>query len=431
VQNAEWGFCSAGVTGVNSDIIFIVHIVPKTHMVSLLSIPRDTFIPNARAGDQAYKIDAALYEGPTQLVTAVEEDFGIPIQHYVEVGFDGFVNIVNAVGGIKMDFPDPVYDAESYLNVPTSGCKLLNGVEALQVVRARHLQYDPPGLATSDVNLWPQEVESDIARITRTHEFLKVLASTVVAKGLGNPLTDQKLIDAIAPQVQVDSSLTTSLMLQLASEFHSVDINNVPQYTLPIATTNFGDYVYKGYDFGDVVFPVEANDQQTINSFLGVSNSTDTMTGNPLPSPSAISVDVINGSGLPDQATQITTGLQALGFDVVGQPSSTDPVSAEAQETVVNYTGPSTEADAEAVARQLNGYVILSEDSNAVQEGSQVTVVTGTGLSVNSPSTTSTAGGSAAQSASSSSTSTASNADISAPTQASQPLSAWDPRACS
>ena len=74
----------------------------------MLSIPRDTFVPNARAGDEAFKIDAALYEGPTQLVSAVEEDFGIPIQHYVEVGFDGFVNIVNAVGGIKMDFPMPV-----------------------------------------------------------------------------------------------------------------------------------------------------------------------------------------------------------------------------------------------------------------------------------------------------------------------------------
>ena len=99
VQNAEWGFCSQGVTGINSDIIFIIHVVPKTHTVTLLSIPRDTFVPNARSGNQAFKIDAALYEGPSQLVSAVEEDFGIPIQHYVEVGFDGFVNIVNAVDG--------------------------------------------------------------------------------------------------------------------------------------------------------------------------------------------------------------------------------------------------------------------------------------------------------------------------------------------
>ena len=267
VQNAEWGFCSQGVTGVNSDIIFIVHVVPKTHAVSLLSIPRDTFVPNARSGDEAFKIDAALYEGPTQLVNAIQEDFGIPIQHYAEVGFDGFVNIVNAVGGIKMNFPMPVYDSESYLDIKTPGCQLLNGVEALQVVRARHLQYDPPGLDTSDVNLWPQEVESDIARIARTHEFLRVLASTVVAKGLGNPITDQKLVDAIAPQIQVDDGLSTSAMLQLAEDFHAVSINSVPQYTLPISTTEFGDYIYGGTDYGDVVFRPRPTTSKLSTSF--------------------------------------------------------------------------------------------------------------------------------------------------------------------
>src|ERR1039458_4457645 len=150
VQNAQWGFCSQGVTGVNSDIIIIVHIVPKTHTVSLLSIPRDTFVPNARSGNQAFKIDAALYQGPTQLVKAVEQNFGIPVQHYVEVGFDGFVNVVNAVGGVKMEFPMPVYDSRSYLNIQTPGCKVLNGVQALQVVRARHLQYKPATVTTSD-----------------------------------------------------------------------------------------------------------------------------------------------------------------------------------------------------------------------------------------------------------------------------------------
>lgn len=428
VQNAQWGFCSQGVTGVNSDIIFIVHIVPKTKTMSILSIPRDTFVPNARSGDEAFKIDAALYQGPTQLVNAIQEDFGIPIQHYAEVGFDGFVNIVNAVGGIKMYFPEPVYDSESYLNVQTSGCKLLNGVEALQVVRARHLQYEPPGLDTSDVGLWPQEPESDIARIARTHEFLRVLGSTVASQGLGNPIKDQKLIDAIAPQVQVDSSLSTSAMLQLAQDFHSVNINSVPQYTLPISTSNFGDYIYGGTDYGDVVFPAEATDQQIIDKFLGASISIDTMTGKPLPSPSSVSVNVVNGSGTPNQATQTTSALQALGFNMVGQPGSATPQSSETVETIVNYSGPSTEADAEAVARQLTGPVILSENASLVTSGSEVTVLTGTGLSVNAASGST----SSPQSTSSSSTTPSTSAvdGLATPSSATQPLSAWDPRAC-
>jgi LCP family protein required for cell wall assembly len=433
VQNAEWGFCSQGVTGVNSDIIFIVHIVPKTQTVSLLSIPRDTFVPNARAGNEAFKIDAALYEGPTQLVNAVEEDFGIPIQHYAEVGFDGFVNIVNAVGGIKMDFPMPVYDSESYLNIQTPGCKLLNGDEALQVVRARHLQYKPPNITTSDVNYWPQEAESDIARIARTHEFLRVLASTVATEGLSNPVTDQKLIDAIAPQVQVDSGLSTSLMIGILQDLHAVNINNVPQYTLPISTTSFGSYIYNGTNFGDVTFPSEPNDQQTINSFLGVSNSTDTMTDKALPSPSSVNVHVVNGSGITGQATQIAQALHAKGFSLSGSPSTATPLSSMVQETVVNYASPATEADAEAVIRQLNGPVILSQNASMVAAGSDVTVLTGAGLSVNQPSQPSSpTTTSQTQTASNSTSETTNTAQtgLEPASSAMTALTAWDPRAC-
>jgi len=430
VQNAQWGFCSQGVTGVNSDIIFIVHVVPSTHTVSLLSIPRDTFVPNARSGDQAFKIDAALYEGPTQLVNAIQQDFAIPIQHYAEVGFDGFVNIVNAVGGIKMNFPMPVYDSESYLDIKTPGCQLLNGVEALQVVRARHLQYDPPDIKTSDVYLWPQEAVSDIARIARTHEFLRVLASTVDAKGLGNPITDQKLVDAIAPQVQVDSGLSTSSMLQLMEDLHAVSINNVPQYTLPISTPDFGDYIYNGVDYGDVVFPTEASDQHVINEFLGVKNTDDTMTGKSLPTPSSVSVNVIDGSGTSGEAIQVMSSLSDLGFNVLGEPGAASPLSYKANETVVNYASPSTEADAEAVARQMTGSVILSENSNLVTAGSDVTILTGNGLTVNTPPTASSSSTASSPTPSSTTVTTMATTGLSPASSATQALSAWDPRAC-
>ncbi len=430
VQNPQWGFCTQG-PDVNSDIIFVVHFVPKTHAVSVLSIPRDTFVPNARSGNQAFKIDAALYEGPTQLVNAVEEDFGIPIQHYVELNFDGFVNIVNAVGGIKLYFPEPVFDAESYLNVQTPGCYQLNGVQALQVIRARHLQYKPPSITTNNHYYWPQELQSDIARIARTHEFLKVLANAVVTKGFGNPITDQKLLNAVAPQVRVDSGFTTSVMLQLASEFHSVNFNNVSQYTLPVSVTTFSNYNYNGLDYGSVTFPSESIDQQIINEFLGVSNSTDTMTGKPLPSPNSISVSVVNGSGVSGQGTQTSSALQALGFNMVGQPTSITPASSQTLETVVAYASNSTEADAEAVARQLTGPVILSLNSGLVSSGSKVTVVTGSDLTVNSPSSSASATSSTSSQASPSSTSNSMQASgLSTPNQAVQPLAAWDPRAC-
>ena len=163
VQNPAYGLCSQGVNGVNSDVVMILHLNPADHSVSILSIPRDLFVPNARS-DGANKIDAALYQGADQLIAAIEEDFGIPIQHFVELNFDSFINVVQALGGIKMYFPEPVYDAYSGLNIQTTGCLPLNGTQALQVVRARHLQYKGPGVTTTDPAYWPQEAQSDIAR---------------------------------------------------------------------------------------------------------------------------------------------------------------------------------------------------------------------------------------------------------------------------
>ena len=186
VQNPAYGLCSQGVNGVNSDVVMILHLNPANSTLSILSIPRDLFVPNARS-DGANKIDAALYQGPDQLIAAIEEDFGIPIQHFVELNFDSFINVVNALGGIKMYFPEPVYDAYSGLNIQTTGCISLNGTQALQVVRARHLQYKGPGVTTDDPAYWPQEAQSDLARIRRDHEFLPRPRHCGEGEGLEQP----------------------------------------------------------------------------------------------------------------------------------------------------------------------------------------------------------------------------------------------------
>ncbi len=198
VQNPAYGLCSQGVTGVNSDVIMILHADPAHHRLALLSIPRDVFIPNARSTGPN-KIDAGLFQGITQLVAAIEEDFGIPIQHAVSLNFDQFANIVQALGGINMSFPISVFDwgptgggvsgngpVSSGLN-ERAACVHLNGTQALQVVRARHLRYETPQSNPNDPYAWPQETQSDLARIRRNHEFLRVLGSAVAKQGSAIP----------------------------------------------------------------------------------------------------------------------------------------------------------------------------------------------------------------------------------------------------
>lgn len=436
VQNAAYGLCSQGVNGVNSDVVMILHLDPNKRTVSILSVPRDLFVPNARTTG-ANKIDAALYQGPSQLVAAINENLGIPIQHYVVLNFDTFANVVNALGQVKMYFPMPVYDAYSGLKQLTPGCVPLDGFHALQVVRARHLQYQAAGVTTSNPAYWPSENLSDLARIRRDHEFLRVLASAVAKNGLSNPITDEQLVSGVAPQLEVDSQFSTSDMVSLVLDFHSVNVNSAPQLTLPVQVDQLGSYYYQGYNYGSIEFPSITQDHQVIDQFLGIGDSTDTMTGLKLPSPTAVSVSVLNGSGTYNQATDTANSLRALGFNIpAGGIGDSTPVGAQS-ETVVYYSQktPADEAAAETVARSLSGAVITALGPTTA--GAQVTVVTGSQFAVNPPAasttTAPTPGATAAPAATTPTTaagSSSSKAAFLAPTPAVTPLQPWDPRSC-
>jgi LCP family protein required for cell wall assembly len=436
VQNAAYGLCSQGVNGVNSDVIMILHADPAHHQLALLSIPRDLFIPNARSTGPN-KIDAGLYQGLSQLVAAIEEDFGIPIQHAVSLNFDQFANIVDALGGINMSFPESVFDAESGLNVQAASCVHLDGTQALQVVRARHLQYDAPGTTTSDAEYWPQEAQSDLARINRDHEFLRVLATAVATKGLANPISDLDLINSVKADLTFDQSWSVNNMASLVLDFHSVNINSVPQLTLPVAVVTDpdgtdGSLVYQGGSYGDVEFPSQVQDQSVIDQVLGIGSTTDSMTGSPLPAPSSVTVSVMNGSGVYNQATDTSDALAALGFRTVGVGDT--PAVGDVAETVVYYGSrtAATEAAAESVTRSLSGSVIMAYDPSQVADGAQVTVVTGTQFGVNAPaaSTTPTGGGTTPPSSSTPPPTSTSSGAIATPSASNPTLAPWDPRAC-
>ena len=439
VQNPAYGLCSEGVNGVNSDVIMILHADPATHHLALLSIPRDLFVPNARS-DGPNKVDAALYQGISQVVAAIEQDFGIPIQHTVSLNFDQFANVVDALGGINMSFPESVYDANSGLNVQAATCVHLNGTQALEVVRARHLQYRSPGVTSPYAENWPQESLSDLARIRRDHEFLRVLATAVAKQGLGNPISDINLINSVKADLSFDQSWPVSDMANLALSFHSVSIASVPQLTMPVSVVDDpdgagGGLQYQGSSYGDVEFPSEAQDLAATDQLLGISATTDSMTGSPLPSPSTVTVSVMNGTGAYNQAADTASALSALGFKTVGVGDT--PATGDVSETVVYYgsTAPAVEAAAEAVTRSMSGAVIMAYDPTQVVDGAQVTVVTGSQFAVNAPAATTPAtaapaGAPTTTTAPATTTTTTASSAIQAPSATTSALEPWDPRAC-
>ncbi len=402
--------CAAGVNGNNSDVVMILRLVPG-RSPTLLSFPRDTFIPDARAGDLSNRIDAALYNGPNQLIQAIEEDFGIPINHFVVLNFETFTNIVDVLGGITLYFPTSLKDTYSGLDISHSGCLHISGAEALALVRARHVQfhYNPR------THIWRgYDGSGDIGRIERDHIFLKVLGTEVAARGLGNPLTDSRLLSAIAPNLTVDSGFSTTAMLHLILDNHSAAAK-ARQLTLPIVEDT-QNYIYKGYNYDDVVFPTEPADQQAIDEFMG---------GKPLGAaikPSTVSVSVLDSIGSPSAAAVVRSGLASLGY-TTSAGGSTTPVGPIA-ETTVRYADAAHLADAERVLRSLSGTVVLAKGPTT--GGADVSVLVGSDLSVDTP----VQSAAAVSGPASATTASASLTPLAPPTAATSAIPPFDPRAC-
>src|SRR5262249_45069633 len=119
------------VAGQRADVIILVRVVPASHTARLLSVPRDLYVPIAGTNGSA-KINSAFDKGPDQLIQTVEHAFGLEINHYLLVNFDSFRQVVDALGGIQMNFPVAVRDwkdghNQSGLNIASPGCVHLNG----------------------------------------------------------------------------------------------------------------------------------------------------------------------------------------------------------------------------------------------------------------------------------------------------------------
>jgi LCP family protein required for cell wall assembly len=384
----------SGLTGSLSDVIMILHLDPKTDSASILSIPRDVFAPMPAGSPVGtnQKIDAALNDGtlgPNNLVAAITQDFGIPINHYVEVDFDGFIQTVNALGGIKMDFPERLYDAYSGLHIAHTGCQLLDGQEALALVRSRHLQYDPPGVSPADMAAWPYDPESDLARIVRDHTFVRVLASTAESEGITNPLKANAFLSAFIDQITMDPGLKAQL-IQLIVHYRGLNADAAAETTIPVTQVtgpNGDGYYYEGYDIGDVEFPDQPADSETIEKW----------DPGALPTPvEPKAVRIYNIAGTYRLAADTGSALIADGFNVTLETNGTVPASQS--ETIVQYH-PGQLADGIAVFEKLSGAVILQSVASVpsgtvdVQAGSTFAVDHATKAGKNSSTTVPTPGG--------------------------------------
>ena len=130
--------------GARADVIMLMQVASDE--VQLLSIPRDLRVEIP--GHGVNKVNAAYaFGGPELLVETMSRETGIRINHYLEVDFGGFAGIVDALGGIELDFPAPARDLKSGLEVEEAGTQVVDGATALAYARSRSYEVAGRGVA--------------------------------------------------------------------------------------------------------------------------------------------------------------------------------------------------------------------------------------------------------------------------------------------
>jgi LCP family protein required for cell wall assembly len=123
------------ISGSRSDTILLLHVPANGTRPTLVSLPRDSYVPIPGHGYN--KLNAAYsIGGPKLLVQTVQNVTGLPVSHYMGIGFGGLVSVVNDVGGVQICLKAPMKDPKAGLNLK-AGCQTLNGDQALGFVRTR------------------------------------------------------------------------------------------------------------------------------------------------------------------------------------------------------------------------------------------------------------------------------------------------------
>jgi LCP family protein required for cell wall assembly len=346
-----------------SDTIMLVHLNPAAKTASILSIPRDLWVPIAGTG-HSERINTALQLSADTLVRTIQDNFGIPINHFVEVNFESFRAVVNAIGGVKFWYPEPVRDSYSGLNITTPGCYTLDGNMALSLVRARHMQY-------YDQGYWHYESESDLARIRRQQLFVKKVVHKAQSMGLFNLTAINGVVGGVVNNLTVDSGFSQSEMLKLAKIYKNFNPDTTPAFTMPNVGATVGG--------ADVLLPIKTQNQAVIDEWEGISpapvaapTSAPYSASAPL-APGDISVNVLNGSGRSGEASMATSQLKSLGFIAA--------ISGNGRADNYSYTSPVIRygsgglAAAQELQRDVIGGAELQPDSALT--GSSLVFVTG------------------------------------------------------
>ena len=355
-----------------ADTIMLVHVDPRATSARVLSLPRDLWVTLPSTGEKG-RINAAYTAGPQELIDTLRTELDVPINHYVEIDFSGFQDVVSAIDGVPMWFDRAMRDDNSGLNVLHPGCITLDGPAALSFARARHLRYFEQGDFSYDGT-------GDLGRISRQQVFLRRVIDRARSKGLTNPLTLKSLVDVGVDSTTIDSGLSVANLAALGRQFAAFDSAELVSYTLPNLprTTDGGAQIVEvdraeAEPVLDLFRPgAPSGNEQPTRGETTLPAPTDTATASssspPTVTPGEVTVSVLNSSGKSGLAVEVANDLVAVGFEVDSFGNGDELGHADEAKTVIRYS-PGADLEARLVAAQVSETTELEKDTSLPDGG--------------------------------------------------------------
>jgi LCP family protein required for cell wall assembly len=244
--------------GQRTDSMMILHV--GAHGNTMMSLPRDSYVTipaftgqetHKRYAASTHKLNRAYADGGAELlVRTVEYNTGLHIDHYAEIGFAGFVNLVNALGGVHMCLDHAIDDTASGAHLK-KGCQKLNGQESLAFVRERH-----------------QEADQDLGRMKHQQQFLSTLAHQAASPStVLNPFKLYPVIGSGLDTLVVDKNMSLYDLTKMFWAMKGVSGGKGTSMTVPIANSNYwtpndGDAVKWDMTKAKILFGELKNDQK-------------------------------------------------------------------------------------------------------------------------------------------------------------------------
>ncbi|MFC5722185.1 LCP family protein [Streptomyces gamaensis] len=213
-----------------TDTVMLVHLSADHRRAAVVSLPRDTYTEIPERTDESgrlrpahpQKLNAAYAEGgPSLTVRAVEQLTGVHVDHFLEVDFASFMRTVDVLGGVRVCTDRPLKDDYSGLDLP-AGTSTLNGGQALQYVRSRHL-----------------DESADLGRMQRQQRFVASLLHRATGSGVVlNPVRFHRLAAALLDSVRADRGLGPDELVRLARTTKGLSAASSEFASVPVSTVN-------------------------------------------------------------------------------------------------------------------------------------------------------------------------------------------------